>query len=613
MGRRGLLDGWRERLAVATGQRPLQLRALTSHLLELHGAEAVAALPAEALRWPALAGAARCDFAARLTYADVHLFVERVAAALTARPVGLAPGERVGVVTRNTYDHALLCWAVWRAGGVAVPLGQRLKPAEVEHALADAGAAVVIVEQATLAETTGELARHAGVRAWLSIDGAPRGALPGRPLWDLDRLAAEAPEARGAAAALDAPGAAKSTGRAGDDVAAIFYTSGTTGQPKGAMLSAAGLCAPLRAAALSPLTTALGTIALAARGGSGDEDGAVSRPAALAALPLSHIYGFEVALLLAVAGLPLRHHTSFRADGILDALERDRPVLFAGVPTMYQMLLDAGAEARDLSSVKVFVSAADVLASDVMARFKRLGALGRVGPLRIPALFLDGYGMVEMSGAAVVRVSLPGLDRLDRGGFWGVPLPGVRTRVVGADGRDLPRGEVGELWVQSAGLLRGYVGRDDDSRRALQDGWLRTGDLARRTRLGFVRFAGRARDVLKVGGYSVFPAEIEARLCQHPAVALAAVFGAPHPHQGEVPVAVVVPRDGVPAPDEPELVAFAAARLAAYKAPRRVLLAAMTDLPLGPTGKVVKGALREKFLPLLHPAPAAGQGSAIGS
>jgi acyl-CoA synthetase (AMP-forming)/AMP-acid ligase II len=269
--------------------------------------------------------------------------------------------------------------------------------------------------------------------------------------------------------------------------------------------------------------------------------------------------------------------------------------MFIGVPAMYRMLLDAGAEDRDLGSIRVWGSGADVMPPGLARRFQRMG-----GSVAIPgtthdlgeALFVEGYGMVEVGGAVATRVSPPYLP-LPLGDALGVTLPGYKTRIVGDDGRDVPPGSVGELWLRGPGVLDGYHDDPEASAAAVtDDGWLRTGDLARRGPLGLLVFAGRKKDVIKNGGYSVFAVEVEASLQDHPDVVEAAVIGLPDDRSGEVPAAAVRLRVGATTTAE-DLVAWAASAMAPYKVPRRG--GVVDELPRTGTTKVQKDELRSLF------------------
>jgi acyl-CoA synthetase (AMP-forming)/AMP-acid ligase II len=231
---------------------------------------------------------------------------------------------------------------------------------------------------------------------------------------------------------------------------------------------------------------------------------------------------------------------------------------------------------------------------DLARTFQRMGATATLPVLHRSlgtAAFFDGYGMVELGGGVAVKVSPPGVP-LRTPPLVGVPMPGVRMKVVDEQGAELPRGQVGELAVRAPAVMRGYHGRTAADDALTPDGWLRTGDLARRTRLGMVEFAGRKKDVIKHGGYSVFAVEVEHALQRHDAVAEAAVVGLPDVRKGEVPAAAVVLRPGRSV-SEDELTDWARDHMADYKAPRRVLV--VDDLPRTGTDKVQKAEVRKLF------------------
>ena len=455
----------------------------------------------------------------RLTYRQAAVEVSRLAASIAA---GAGPGERVVVNVPNGYRFLLLCLAASRAGCVAVPVNPQMTGAEVEHVIADCAATLVI-------RSDDDLPRRRGL--------AP--------------VAATAP----------------------DDVAALFYTSGTTGKPKGVRLTHRALTGTIRGVGLPRW---------------------VRRDEAVVSLPAAHIYGFIAYLGLAAYGIPAYVIPRFRPVEVLDAIEQRRVSAFLGVPAMYRLLLEAGAEQRDLSSVRLWISGADAMPPGLTRTFQRLGAsaslplLGGVGE----AVFAEGYGMVELGGAVAIKVHPPLVGRLLDVGM-GVPLPGWELKV------DAPSGEVGELLVRGPGTMKGYHRAPEATAAVLGgDGWLRTGDLARRGPLGTVAFVGREKDVIKNGGYSVYALEVERALEEHEAVAEAAVLGLPDERKGERVVAVVRLGDGpapapAPGPTEDELLAFARERLAAYKVPQQVKV--VDALPRTGTEKVQKGRLTELF------------------
>jgi acyl-CoA synthetase (AMP-forming)/AMP-acid ligase II len=308
---------------------------------------------------------------------------------------------------------------------------------------------------------------------------------------------------------------------------------------------------------------------------------------------MAHIMGFVIAVGMASAGVPVRFLPRFDADQILDELEGRRASVFIGVPTMYRMLLEAGAEERDLTSVRLWIAGADAMPEELSDRFSRMGALAtlpRVGPVG-RAMFAEGYGMVETAGSGALRVALPFLPKpLSR---VGIPSPGYKTRVVREDGTEVARGEVGELLLSGPGLLRGYRGDERATHGALtDDGWLRTGDLVRRGPFGVFHFEGRAKDVIVRGGYNVYAVEVEQTLERHPSVVEAAVVGLPDERLGEIPVAAVVLAHGLEAtPDD--IRGWAKAELASYKVPVKVVV--VDELPHSGTKKVQRAEVRALF------------------
>lgn len=446
-----------------------------------------------------------------LTATDAAELVDLWAAGVAARSEA---GDRVVIATANGYEQFLLTLAVSRAGRLPAPVNSQMAPHEIDRVVADSGASLVIRSADDVASD--------------------------------ERFGAAVPAEPG-------------------DIAALFYTSGTTGKPKGAELTHAGLLGGMSMVAIVPTE--------------------LHRDELVVALPVAHIFGFAIVVGAACAAVPVRFLPRFHPVAVLDAIEQRRATIFAGVPAMYRMLEEAGAADRDLKSVRLWISGADAMPADLAKRFKRMGAsatLPIIGSLG-EAIFAEGYGMVETAGGVAIRVSPP-LVPASIGGSVGMPLPGVRFKVVDEAGDEVGMGGVGELWLSGPGVLKGYHGAPEASAGALtEDGWLRTGDLARRGPLGVINFEGRMKDVIKRGGYSVYAVEVEQALEEHDQVLEAAVVAVPDERDGEVPVAAVRLAGGATL-DELDLAAWATDRLSTYKQPVRYV--AVDDLPRTGTNKV---------------------------
>jgi long-chain acyl-CoA synthetase len=339
--------------------------------------------------------------------------------------------------------------------------------------------------------------------------------------------------------------------------ALILYTSGSTGSPKGAMLSHGALRAAVEAWA-EPVM------------------GLRPHDVVLAALPLSHSFGLNGALLAPLlTGAAAVLLERFGPDEAAAAIRRHRVTVFPGVATMFRRLLDAPDLAPgDLGSLRLCVSGAAPCS----------WALAREWRERTGVRILRGYGMTELFRP----ISYLAADPADLPDAVGRAVPGVELRVVADDGRVLPAGAVGELWIRSPAVMDGYLDSPEETGAVLAGGWFKTGDLAVLRTDGYVSIEGRKRERILRGGYSVSPPEVEAVLHAHPAVAEAAVLGEPHAELGEEVVAFVALRPGV-REDPQTLVAWCRERLAGFKYPRRITI--VDRLPRASTGKVLKSRL----------------------
>jgi long-chain acyl-CoA synthetase len=462
-----------------------------------------------------------------LTYQELEERSAGVAGLLAA--CGVEPGDRVGLMLPNVPQFPMLYYGVLRAGGVVVPMNPLLKAREIAYYLEDSGARLLFAWDST----TGEAAKGA--------EAAGADLIPVAPA-ELDRLLGKH---RPATSVAD---------RADDDTAVILYTSGTTGRPKGAELTHVNL----RRNAAVTATTLLRLE---------PED------VVMGCLPLFHSFGQTCGLNAAVgSGACLTMVPRFDPGKALEVIQRDRVTVFEGVPTMYVALLNHPRRGEaDASSLRVCVSGGAALPVEVLRGFE--AAFG--------CIILEGYGLSETSPVA----SFNHPDRERKPGSIGTPIQDVELRLVGPSGEDVPVGAVGEIAIRGHNLMKGYWRREDATREAIPDGWLRTGDLARQDQDGYYFIVDRKKDLIIRGGYNVYPREIEEVLYEHPAVAEAAVVGIPHPTHGEEVGAAVVLRPGsqvTPA----ELQAFCKERVAAYRYPRHVWLEA--TLPKTATGKLLR-------------------------
>jgi acyl-CoA synthetase (AMP-forming)/AMP-acid ligase II len=486
--------------------------------------------------------------------ADLHADVCAIDAFLR-RTVAIRPGQPVAIYRSNNRQCFHWFLAVVRAGGIAVPLNPMLSLAEVRRILAESGTEILVTDKAVFERNIVDRSALE-VRTWVQADDEPA-TLDG--FLRVSRTDTPFPPT-----AID-PAA----------TIAIFHTSGTSGFPKGAALSSNALLG-------ARATTVIASLFL------GPKD------LALIALPWSHIMAVSIALYGLMAGIRGCFLDHFDVDRALDIIERFRVTSVVGVPAMFARLVNSNPDPARLKTVRLWLSASDHLPNEVRERLRTFGALLRLpGGRRVPPALLNGYGMVELGGLAMLGIDV---SFMPGSGDLCFPVPPFRIRVVNDNGRLVPNGVPGECQIRRRGLRPHYwKDRGDPQGLLTDDGWMRTGDLATRNRLGLIRLVGRMKDVIKSGGYSVYVRELEEAVLAHPAVARAVAFGLPHPEKGEIPVAVVELQQGAQ-PSEDDLLAFCRQNLAAYKAPRRIWILDSGGLPQNDNGKVLRRTLRERYL-----------------
>jgi long-chain acyl-CoA synthetase len=466
-----------------------------------------------------------------LSYGQLRDAAGRTAALLAS--LGVRPGNRVGLMLPNVPAFPVAFYGAVAAGAVVVPMNPLLKSREVAYYLGDSGARVIFAWHAAAGEAA-KGAADAGAQVVTVDDPALS-----RPLAGLSPVGTWA----------DA---------ADQDDAVILYTSGTTGRPKGAQLTHAGL---VRNATLTAQTLLHS---------SADD-------VMMGCLPLFHVFGLTCGLNGTVTGGgTLTLLPRFDPGKALQIIDRDKVTIFEGVPTMYSAMLHYQADPRpDTSSLRLCISGGAAMPVEVLRNFEQ----------QFGCVILEGYGLSETSPVA----SFNHPDKVRKPGSVGTPVEGVEMRLVGAGGADVPAGEVGEIAIRGHNVMKGYWGKPEATAEAIPDGWFRTGDMGRRDEDGYYYIVDRKKEMIIRGGFNVYPREIEEVLHEHPAVAEVAVVGIPHPELGEDVGAAVALKPGASAtPDE--LRAFAKERVAAYKYPRHVWL--VDALPKGPTGKILRREVR---------------------
>ena len=482
----------------------------------------------------------------RTTYAE--LWAQTLAYAGALRAKGVTEGARVAMLVPNVADFARVYYATLALGAVVVPVHALLKRHEIEYVLRDSGAMLLVCAAPLLAEG-GAGAALAGVEVVTVL--APAGS----DETEHERLESLAESAE----PLDTY-----VPRDPFDTATILYTSGTTGQPKGAEGSHFSLLEQVNTNLMSTFDMRRGDVLLGA-------------------LPLFHTFGQTCTMNTGFrAGATIVMLPKFDGDAALAALVEHECGIFMGVPTMYIALLDAATRSDARPALRYAISGGASLPLAVLERFQTV----------FDAPIHEGYGLTETSPVATFNH----VGRVPRPGTIGTPVWGVDVEIADPERTDgitlLPHGEIGELVIRGHNLMNGYLDRPEDTAAAIVDGWFRTGDLGTKDDDGYLTIVDRTKDMIIRNGYNVYPRQVEEVLATHPDVTMAAVFGVPHElHGQEIEAAVVLRAEATVTPEE--LVAFVSAEIAAYKFPRVVHV--LDALPLGPSGKVLKRTLVERF------------------
>lgn len=465
-----------------------------------------------------------------LTYSQLDADTDRVAGGIQA--AGVEAGDRVAIAMPNVPSFASAYFGILRAGAVAVPINVMLTLPEIGHVLRDAGAKVV-------------LAADSCRQAIQAAEEAP----------SVDRVFTT-----GSWGELGEAGVFEDVQRGPDDLAVLAYTSGTTGEAKGAMLSHGNLLANLGQQMQVP------------------EAHVTEEDVLFLALPFFHIFGLNVTLGLlvknAASGLLVER---FEPIAALRLIQEHKATVVFGAPPMYVAWVETpGSDQYDLSSVRLAVSGAAPLPQEVLRSFYDLHGIH----------IYEGYGLTETAPTLTSNR----MTDAPRPGSVGMPLPDVELRLLGDDGTDVELGDPGEVVVKGPNVFKGYWQREELTRQVFtDDGWFKTGDVAVQDEDGYLYLVDRKRDLIIVSGFNVFPAEVEEALKEHPDVVEAGVIGIPHQYTGEAVKAFVVLGSGASV-TERELLDYLSRRLARFKLPESIEF--VDELPRLLTGKVLRRVLR---------------------
>ncbi len=493
-----------------------------------------------------------------VSYRDLARITSRIGNGLMS--MGVKPADRVGLMTMNRVELAFAEFACWKIGAIPVPLNFMLKPDEISYQMENSGARVMVTDKDVFAQNIGDPARIPYVQQWIVVG--------------------EGEEVQGATTTLEELADSESEDlepfqpKDPEDTAIIFYTSGTTGVPRGAMLTHKSMLYTIknyaRLLALVPTNR---------------------KQLALLIMPVAHTSGHQNLLILVSMAIPMIFMSRFDPDQVGQMIQEHKVTFFAGIPTMFKMMLAAGVEKYDLSSMQVWGGGADAFQPDLVARFRKYGGW-KIGPVRIPPLFVRGYGMAETGGHVCITPPWP-----THGACAGRVVPMLDWRLVDELGNQVNgKGASGELVLKGPTIMKGYYNDPEKTRDAFMDGWFRTGDIMEKGRWGLLYFKEREKDVIKCGGYSIFPSEVEHHMIKHPGLKQVVVIGLHDDIKGQLPVAVAVPKKDAEVTPE-EVMQWAREHIAAYKRPRKIIFTDEVPMTfsLKPKRAEIRKMYQEKF------------------
>lgn len=478
-----------------------------------------------------------------LTYGDFDLESTKLASALVDT-LQVARGQVIILMLPNSIDYVVCLFAIFKAGGVVVPADPMLKVFEVQHVLQDSGATVLI----TTPETVDQLRtlKEAQSLTHLVLSEPAAVQLKGVQVHTIAELI-ESGRREYRAVQTDP-----------EDIATILYTSGTTGKPKGAMLSHRLIVnhskSTIEALHMTP------------------------KDRHLCVLPMTHLFAQDLSIISPVlCGGTVYIVGRFDAEKVLSILDENKVTAMAGVNTMYQRMVEVpNAEKYNLSCLRIVIAGAMALSPEVARKFQEV----------LGVEILQGYGSTETS---LVTITPP--EQGLRTGSIGKAIPGVRVSIQDEDGNFLPVGEVGELMVAKNSVMTGYLNLPEADKETFRGEWFCTGDIATMDEDGYIYIVGRKKEMINTSGFSVYPREVEDIIAKFPKVKELAVVGLPDKVHGEIVAAFIVPAEANLT--EEEVLRFCAENLARYKIPRRIEF--LATLPKTSTGKIERKALRQHY------------------
>ncbi len=509
-----------------------------------------------------------------MSYSQLDDAVNRFANGL--QKIGVNPGDRVALMLPNSPQMVIGFFAVNKIGGVIVNVNPLYTAHELHHQLNDAGAETLVmldrffpVYREIASDVTVKRIVVTGIQDYLPF---PKNLL--YPL--LARIKKEWVDVKIEQNIYRFKHLLERYGPEpeyveirGEDLALLQYTGGTTGVSKGAMLSNRNI---------------VSNILMVRSWDRGLKDG---KDCFLLVIPFFHVYGMTVGMGTAVqSAAKMVLLPRFETRSVLEAIDKHKPTMFPGIPTMYVAVNNyPGVSKYDLSSIRTCISGAAPLPAEVKARFEELSG----------AELVEGYGLTEAS--PVTHANPIGGKNIT--GAIGLPLPGVEAKVVDEQGQDLPVGEIGEIAVKGPNVMMGYWQRPEETANVIKDGWLLTGDMARVDEEGYFYIADRKKDMIVASGYNIYPREIEEVLYTHPAIQEAAVIGVPDAYRGETVKAFVTLKADTSATAE-DIIGFCKERLAVYKVPKQ--LEFRDNLPKSLVGKILRRELAKEEKEKLEPS-----------